>query len=240
MDKSILEKFEELKKYDTPSISNVVATYPDDHELCLGLYNPWECNWYTDESIHCMLPELGRTVGFAVTAKVGIPDPSFDRLSNSDIFRAVADCPYPCIIVLEMDMPEKYRIKNRVAGGNLTTALKALGGVGLITNGPIGDMDEIRGMDFQYLATGLTVGHGNQAVKAVNVPVSVCSMDVMPGEIIHMDEHGAVKFPANKLDEVLELAAKLNDVETLRMKEVSECKDVDRIINLTMGFEGVK
>jgi len=240
MSKTIQEKLEELKKFDTPTIANVVATYPDDKELCLGLYNPWECDWYTDESIHCLFPEIGRTVGYAVTAIVGMPDPNFDRLSNSDIFRAVADCPYPSILVLEMDMPEKYRRKNRVAGGNMTTALKALGGVGFISNGPIGDLDEIRGMDFQYLATGVTVGHGNQAVKAVNVPVSVCSMDVMPGEIIHMDENGAVKFPADKLDIVLELAYKLNELETTRMKAVSECNDVERVISLTMGFEGVK
>jgi len=37
----------------------------------------------------------------------------------------------------------------------------------------------------------------------VNVPVSVGRMDVSPGEIIHMDENGAVKFPAAKLEAVL-------------------------------------
>ena len=34
------EILKELKKYDTPSITNVVATYPNS-PLCLGLYNPW-------------------------------------------------------------------------------------------------------------------------------------------------------------------------------------------------------
>ncbi len=34
------EMLEELQKYDTPSITNVVATYPGS-PLCLGLYNPW-------------------------------------------------------------------------------------------------------------------------------------------------------------------------------------------------------
>ena len=29
-------------------------------------------------------------------------------------------------------------------------------------------------------------------------------MDVAPGEIIHMDENGAVKFPADKLEAVLQ------------------------------------
>ena len=41
------EMLVELRKYDTPSITNVVATYPGS-PLCLGLYNPWTENWYTD------------------------------------------------------------------------------------------------------------------------------------------------------------------------------------------------
>ena len=53
------EILEELRNYDTPSITNVVATYPKN-PLCLGLYNPWTENWYTDQSIRCMYPELGQ------------------------------------------------------------------------------------------------------------------------------------------------------------------------------------
>ena len=41
------------------------------------------------------------------------------------------------------------------------------------------------------------------AVQAVNVPVSIAGMDVAPGEIIHMDENGACKFPGDKLEAVL-------------------------------------
>ena len=61
------ELMEELKKYDTPSITNVVATYPQNKDLCLGLYHPWNGKWYTDQSLKCMFPELGRQVGYAVT-----------------------------------------------------------------------------------------------------------------------------------------------------------------------------
>ena len=53
------EMLAELRKYDTPSITNVVATYPGS-PLCLGLYNPWTENWYTDTTLRCMYPELRR------------------------------------------------------------------------------------------------------------------------------------------------------------------------------------
>ena len=79
---------EELKKYDTPSITNVVATYPD-HPLCLGLYNPWSENWYTDQTIHCMYPELGALCGYAVTCVFGLPDPGYSRLTFMDIVDAL-------------------------------------------------------------------------------------------------------------------------------------------------------
>ena len=54
------EVLKELENFDTPSITNVVASYPADKELCLGLYNPWEGNWYADERLKCIYPELGR------------------------------------------------------------------------------------------------------------------------------------------------------------------------------------
>src|SRR6185503_7279531 len=71
----------ELSDFDTPSITNVVATYPAS-PLCLGLYNPWAENWYTDQSIRCMYPELGRLAGYAVTCVYGLPDPNFSRRSE--------------------------------------------------------------------------------------------------------------------------------------------------------------
>ena len=74
--------------------------------------------------------------------------------------------------------------------------MKAVGCVGMLSNGPSRDVDAIRQLKFQMLLGGVTAGHGEMAVQAVNVPVSVGGMDVAPGEIIHMDENGAVKFPA--------------------------------------------
>lgn len=41
-----------LAQFDTPSTTNVVATYPNN-PLCLGLYHPWTENWSVDgELVH--------------------------------------------------------------------------------------------------------------------------------------------------------------------------------------------
>ena len=55
------------------------------------------------------------------------------------------------------------------------------------------------------------------AVRAVNVPVTVAGMDVSPGEIIHMDENGACKFPADKLEAVLTNVRAMHEEESTRM-----------------------
>lgn len=222
------EMLQALKDFDTPSITNVVATYPLN-PLCLGLYNPWTENWYTDQTIRCMYPELGRTVGYAVTCVYGLPDPGFNRLTFMDVIDALDASPKPTILVLQQKFPPEIAGKVGLSGGNMTSAMKAVGCLGVISNGPSRDLDEIRPMKFQYMLTGVCAGHGGMAVYAVNVPVSVGGMDISPGEIIHMDEDGAVKFPANKLEAVLTNVRALQIEETerqIRLQKATSAAEV--------------
>ncbi|MDR1560143.1 MAG: RraA family protein [Clostridiales bacterium] len=231
------ELLEALKNFDTPSITNVVATYPQNRELCLGLYDPWECEWYTDQTLKCMYPQLGRVVGYAVTVVYGLPNPNFSRLSFDDVLRAIDASLKPVIVCIKQDFPENIKKKNGLSGGNMTIAMKSLGAVGVISDGPSRDIDEIREMRFQYMLTGVTVGHGAFAVKAVNVPVNICGMDISPGEIIHMDENGAVKFPAEKLEDVYNLGRRLAEIEQRQMAKVAASSDVEEIIRIRGGAQ---
>ena len=139
-----------------------------------------------------------------------------------DVLDALDASPKPTILVFQQKFPPEIQGKVGLAGGNMTTAMQAIGCVGAISNGPSRDIDEIRPMKFQYLLSGVTAGHGAQAIHAVNVPVSVAGMDVAPGEIIHMDENGAVKFPADKLSAVLENVRALQKHEAERMAQMRQ------------------
>ncbi len=130
------ELIAELRKFDTPSITNVVATYPG-HPLCLGLYNPWTENWYTDQSIRCMFPELGPTVGYAVTCVHGMPDPSYDCLTLADLLEALGKSRQPTILAFPAEVPpgsgrqgragrrrpDHHSQGGRVRGGHLQRSL---------------------------------------------------------------------------------------------------------------------
>jgi regulator of RNase E activity RraA len=226
------EILDQLARFDTASITNVVASYPGDQSGCLGLYNPWTVNWYTDQRIRCIFPELGARVGYAVTVRYGMPDAHFGRLDFGDVLRAIDASPKPVVVVMEQALPESIKNKNGLSGGNMTTAMKRMGCVGVVSDGPSRDMNEIRGMDFQYLLMGVCPGHGDFQIDAINVPVSVCGMDVAPGEIIHMDENGACKFPADRAAQVLELVSKLCAEEAGYMQRMREAASVDDLADI--------
>jgi regulator of RNase E activity RraA len=229
------ELLELLKEFDTPSITNVIATYPHDKTLCLGLYEPWSTGWYTDQSLRCLYPELGRMVGYAVTAVFGLPDPGYDRLGYVDVLRAVAASKKPVVCCFKQDFPEDIKKKNGLSGGNMATAVRSLGAVAILSDGPSRDVDEVRELGIQYMLTGVCAGHGPFSVKAIDVPVSLCGMDVASGEVIHMDENGAVKFPQNRLKDVYERACSLRDVETRRMAALASTNDLDELIRYWAG-----
>ncbi len=223
------EMLEKLKDFDTPSITNVLATYPDS-PLCLGLYEPWRQHWYTDQSVHCIYPELGRMIGYAVTVVYSLPDPNFKRLSMVDLVAALAQSKKPTVIVIKQDFPPDILPKVGLSGGNMTTIFKACGAIGVVTNGPSRDVDEIRPMKFQYIMSGVTPGHGATAISAINVPVSVAGMDVSPGELIHMDENGACKFPADRLAEVYKNVQELANNEAESMKKIGALKSAEDVL----------
>jgi regulator of RNase E activity RraA len=109
---------------------------------------------------------------------------------------------------------------------------KACGAVGVVTNGPSRDVDEIRPLEFQYLMSGVTPGHGDFSISAISVPVSVAGMDVAPGEIIHMDENGACKFPADRLADVCKNVKELVKEEEERAKKIRALKNTEDALSL--------
>ena len=216
--KEIIEK---LEKIDTPTISNVVATYPRS-ENCMKLYDAWYGAWYTDQTIKCMYPELGPRVGYVSTVVFCEKSEKYTGMSRWALPEHIDGTRKPTILVAEQQFPAELTNRVGLFGEIMTTQYRALGVVGVITNGPMRDIDAIRPMGFQYYATGVTPGHGDFMIKAVDVPVTVGGMTVAPGDMVHMDLHGAVKFPASKMGEVLERATRLLESEASQTRIFKE------------------
>lgn len=195
------QMFDKLCRFNTPSVGNVVASYPQ-HPHCLGLYDPWYGRWYTDDSVVCLLPGSAPVVGHAVTVVFGLDDPRQPAASYIDFVDFLLKAPKPCIVVCEARFPAEVMCRAGIFGGQSGSLYKACGAVGLLTNSPVRDMDEIRSLGLQHIARGVTSGHGSLSLREFNVTVTVAGMEVGPGDIVHMDDNGACKFPANRLADV--------------------------------------
>jgi regulator of RNase E activity RraA len=225
---SLLNK---LLGFSTPTVANIVATYPENPH-CLRLYDPWKGNWYTDQSVRCMFPEMGRRIGYAVTVSYSVPDPDHSELpalSFLDLIDALGNAKKPIILACRQDYPQWILDKAGLFGGHFTSLLKACGVVGVVTNGPSRDVDEMRPLDIQYIMSGVTVGHGEFALRAVNTEVSVAGMDVAPGDIIHMDEHGAVRFPATELKNVCDRIEAFAQEEERQVRALLSARTIEEV-----------
>ena len=231
-----LELLEELKKIDTPTVTNVVATYPG-RPHCLELYHPWNESWYTDNRLQCWYPGLGPMAGYAVTCTYGLPDSNYKKLTWMDVLEAMDKLGKPSILCLQQKFPVAIADKVGLSGGNMTSSMRACGAIGCVTNGPSRDIHEIRPMNFQYLTRGICAGHGPQAVHAVQVPVNISGMDVAPGEIIHMDENGAVKFPADRLEDVVREAKALAAEEDERVGQLLKARGLRAVKDIMAGHQ---
>ena len=203
-----LKMIKELEKFDTATICNVVATYPES-DICLRLYDPWRGEYYTDTTVRSIYPEFGPVCGYAATAWYTDVAAGTNNLDKWALPEHIDRTPKPVVLVAKQSYSPGLEKLSGLFGGNMTTQFKALGVRGVVTDGPMRDYVEIREMEVQYIASGLTSGHGPIQLREVASPVKVAGMAVSPGDIVHMDQCGACKFPADRLPTVLSYATEL-------------------------------
>jgi regulator of RNase E activity RraA len=208
----------ELRKFDTATICNVVATYGGS-DICLSLYDEWRGEYYTDASLRCMFPELQPVCGYAVTGWYSDKKPEQTVMDRWALLEQLDTSPKPVILVVKQTYSPGLENMSGLLGGNMTNSFKAFGVEGVISDGPMRDLEEIRPMKVQYLVTGLTSGHGSLQLRGVGMPVTVARMTVQTGDIVHMDQCGAAKFPAKYLPQVFEYAKELRKREIESQKK---------------------
>ena len=145
----------------------------------------------------------GRVAGAIITVKLGTgaPPPGPPRhLGTSAIEAGGPDH----VIVVE----QTTGIEAGSWGGLLTLAAKLRGIAGVIADGPVRDIDEAHGYGFPIFARALTArtARGRIVEKATNVPVTVWSMTVQPGDYALADRSAVIFISAEHIDRVLDAA----------------------------------
>ena len=182
------KEIEALRAIDTPTICNA-----------LEMLDPgFKSQGYTLDPLICAFPKLPPIVGYAKTstARALIParrDKKAEDKMNNDYLDYVAAGPNPKIAVVQ-DLDGNQRGRGALWGEVNTTMHKALGCLGVVTNGSVRDLRMIA-PEFQLIAGSIGPSHAHEHLVAFGSEVNVAGMVVEDGDLVHADEHGAVVIP---------------------------------------------
>jgi regulator of RNase E activity RraA len=201
------EQLSSLRRIDSPTISNAIETFKLRPRVA----------GYVGYDIRCIFPELPPTVGYAVTCTVDSTTEGRQGIGFQRLYELLANAPKPAIVVMQ-DVSTDL-LHSCHAGEIMSTQMKRLGAVGIITDGGLRDVTEVRALgSFQYFCAGLVVSHGNPICVDVGGEVTISGMRVHMGDLLHGDVNGVVHIPDECLDLVAEAAYRIwtAEGETLR------------------------
>jgi len=141
-------------------------------------------------------PVAGTMAGTAVTARSRGGD-------NLTYLRALEFCRPGDVLVVDAGGD----LNNAVVGGILSFYAAQIGTAGVVIDGAIRDVAEIREREFPVYARGITHrGPYKDGPGEINVPVSVGGMVVNPGDIVVGDQDGLLAFPPEDAEWLIEKA----------------------------------
>ena len=186
----------ELKSIDTPTVCNALELI-DNNRRNFG---------YTDEPLFCLRPEMKPVAGIAKTAtcrSLRASDRNAEKLKADrlEYYAYIDEGDFPKIVVMQ-DLDGGRRGHGPFWGEFNTRIHKALGVCGVVTDNTVRDVPNLPD-GVQLLSHGFKPSHANIHIVEYNIQVNVASMVVTPGNIVHMDLHGAVCFPIEIGKEVI-------------------------------------
>jgi regulator of RNase E activity RraA len=138
---------------------------------------------------------------------------------NLAILRAYDHCRPGDVMVVDGE----GNLDNALVGGIMTFGAALLGLAGMVLDGAIRDVAEIRERTFPVYARGVTHrGPYKDGPGAINVPVSVGGMTVRPGDIVVGDQDGLVALSPGEASAVIEKALRQRDAEDATMQAIRE------------------
>jgi 4-hydroxy-4-methyl-2-oxoglutarate aldolase len=214
------EQLEALRQFDAPTVANAIETF-NVRPRNTGFMSP---------EVHCLFPDLGVMVGYACTAIIAADHqpPAQPKVSRPDWWRKVLATPAPRVIVMQDSDTQPVGSFWGEVQGNIH---KALGCIGLVTNGGVRDLDEVRALGFHFFASAVLVSHAYVHLVEIDVPVSVGGMVVHPGDLIHADKHGAQVVPLDLAPQIPDAVARVVANER-RIIEVCQSSDfsIDKLM----------
>ena len=205
------EQMAALRALDTPTVCNAIESFKvrGRVEGFLGM------------DVRCLSPQLGVMLGYAVTLQVDSTTP--EAKQDDQVWRAwmqaMADSPKPVVVVMQDVGPQPR--KSAHYGEVMGTLSKRLGAVGVVTNGGVRDLDEVRRLGLHYFAGGVVPAHGQPRLVAANLSVVIDGVAIQSGDLVHGDVNGVTLIPLAIAGQVAGAAQQVRDEEAELMAYIN-------------------
>jgi len=199
-----------LRSVDSPTISNAIEPFKvrDRTEGFIG------------GEVRSLFPEMPPMVGAALTVTMNnSPGAVAERENYWRMYEALSQIPAPLVLVVQDVSGAPSRCA--LAGEVMTTMAMRLGAVGMVTDGGLRDVHEVRRLGFAYFARYIVVSHGNFGVVEVGEPVTLDGQEVKTGDILHGDANGIVIVPREVLEGLPEAVEEVRTRERATMDFVN-------------------
>ncbi len=180
------EQLEALRSLDTCTLANAIETFD------VRLRN----EGFTDGGLRCFFPHLPPIVGYAATIKIRGSAPPMGASSypqRTDWWNYVQSLPAPRIVVAQ-DIASHPGL-GAMLGQVHFHIQRALGGVGIVTNGAVRSIPTAEALGFQIFAERASVSHAYMHIVEFGTPVEVDGLKIHSGELLHGDQHGVQSIP---------------------------------------------
>jgi 4-hydroxy-4-methyl-2-oxoglutarate aldolase len=151
---------------------------------------------FADRSLRSLYPPARPMVGYAATVRIRGSNPPMQGHAyhdRTDLWTYLLTLPAPRVVVIQ-DIDEKPGFGGFV-GEVHAHILKALGCVGVVTNGTIRDLPAIEETGLAMFGSGVAVSHAYVHIVDFGHPVEVGGLKVRPGDLLHGDLHGVLSVP---------------------------------------------
>lgn len=186
-----------LAAFSTPTICNAIERFN------LRLRN----EGYMNGTLVNRRPKVQPMVGYAITVQMRAEKPpvkGFSYPDRNDWWDIIANSPSPKIIVIQ-DTDTQPGVGS-VTGEVHAAIFKALGCVGIVTNGAVRDLDALEALNMHIYAGSVSPSHAYAHIADIGKPVVIGSMSVQTGDLLHGDQHGIVNIPSAIVQDIPKMA----------------------------------
>ncbi len=145
------------------------------------------------------------------------------------VSKALSECPAGSVLVID-----GHGERNTALWGGITTILALKKGLaGVVVDGAIRDLADIRGSKLPVFARSVVANAGGAEYAGhLQVSVSCGGQVVTPGDWLVGDDDGVVVIPLDRLNEAVETAARIVAAEKRIIKAIRAGQDLGQLLRV--------